>query len=110
VFEGTPDVVPTAQDMSEVGKRLKSAVEQGETLVDIGVLWYERAIGRCWLSIDGIYSQLLCAEMSGCDVVKWSRKVSQSCDDLTKCPRICALACTAPLIVSAMPLFARLWL
>jgi hypothetical protein len=44
VFEGTPDVVPTAQDMSEVGKRLKSAVEQGETLVDIGVLWYERAM------------------------------------------------------------------
>jgi hypothetical protein len=36
--------VPTAQDMSEVGKRLKSAVEQGETLVDIGVLWYERAM------------------------------------------------------------------
>jgi hypothetical protein len=44
VFEGTPDVVPTAQDMSEVGKRLKSAVEQGETLVDIVVLWYERAM------------------------------------------------------------------
>ena len=28
MFEGTPVVLPTAQEMSEVGKRVKSAVEQ----------------------------------------------------------------------------------
>jgi hypothetical protein len=34
VLEGTPLMLPTAQAMSDVGKRVKSAVEQEEELTD----------------------------------------------------------------------------
>lgn len=37
VLDGTPLMLPTAQAMSDVGKRVKSAVEQEELLADAAV-------------------------------------------------------------------------
>jgi hypothetical protein len=34
VLEGNPCMLPTAQDISELGKRVKSAVEQEEALAE----------------------------------------------------------------------------
>jgi hypothetical protein len=80
VLEGTPLMLPTAQAMSDVGKRVKSAVEQEEELTDGAVDVEVRDISVVVTFSRGVVRKIEDAKSNvrTCDVLSGKQRSSMS--------------------------------